>query len=631
MLKLSISTCLIFLILCASAQNQSLSVYSRYDELVNCQFLSNLHSRNNKITCNNLLVEDSIFILAQYAASHPETMSTATLRAFLEKNQDPLIVFALSQHQETEMTNWLTQYGSQITDDTQIALLGKCIRSKEDAIQFRQLKNHHTGYSLGLYYAMRNGFFFDFWISDLIQILSNQVQNAQENTAVCRAIRAIPANQYPQSDLDSLLHITPISFWNNRMAIQMIGKIKTGKSIETLLDIALIEHQSESLLIEAISQLQKQPSCDATKLQPLLKHQNVEIVELVIDCIIKQNKFDIPVEEIAIDANKNRRTSQAKHLFWKVQSFQIQKNPNNQEIIENIWQAFNRETNPYHRMIAFSTIQNCPSLFSPLLHFITQSNNATDLYYGTSCLIAMNPERLLHEGFESLWNIRDEGVDALLFEFLRNQTINKEQQKIFLEKIHLRIPDYILPKMIETRNEAAMTLAHWGDSLSLPVFYNSGLNWTPEQLASLPNHCFYRLLTIYDQQIDTIDFVVVKESNPLTALHFSKLVAEDFYNNKFFHRRVSNFVLQGGCPRGDGMGSLDYTISSEFSPTHFDQGSIGWASAGAHTESCQFFFMLDEAYSLDGRYTNMGHVTQGIEKLKTLPLGTQIIRIDRLN
>jgi peptidyl-prolyl cis-trans isomerase B (cyclophilin B) len=88
-------------------------------------------------------------------------------------------------------------------------------------------------------------------------------------------------------------------------------------------------------------------------------------------------------------------------------------------------------------------------------------------------------------------------------------------------------------------------------------------------------------------------------------------------------------VIQGGCPRGDGMGSLNEVISSEFNPYPFVTGAIGWASAGPHTESCQIFFMLDEAPHLDGRYTNMGF-TPEIEKLTHLRLGNQILKIEEV-
>jgi cyclophilin family peptidyl-prolyl cis-trans isomerase len=107
-------------------------------------------------------------------------------------------------------------------------------------------------------------------------------------------------------------------------------------------------------------------------------------------------------------------------------------------------------------------------------------------------------------------------------------------------------------------------------------------------------------------------------------MHFKSLVQSGFYDNKHIHRYVPNFVSQGGCPRGDGMGSLDEVIPSEFTNDTFDFGSIGWASAGPHTESCQIFFMTSEAGHLDGRYTNMGQVIHGMEFLPEMTIGTTI-------
>jgi cyclophilin family peptidyl-prolyl cis-trans isomerase len=72
------------------------------------------------------------------------------------------------------------------------------------------------------------------------------------------------------------------------------------------------------------------------------------------------------------------------------------------------------------------------------------------------------------------------------------------------------------------------------------------------------------------------------------------------------------------------MGGLDEVIPSEFTHDTFDVGSIGWASAGPHTESCQIFFMTSEAAHLDGRYTNMGQVIHGMEFLSEMTIGTTI-------
>ncbi len=629
---LTIPAIILFIHVQSLAQTLETKEPSNYEKIEDCRFLWNLHhpKRESSLTPETISQFSSIY--AHYAASHPSESATFLLIKLLQQQKIHPILFALSQQKETQFSSWIHSIAKHPTlDDDDIAWIGKCIRSEEDAKTFQQFKEYPNGYSLGLYYALRNGYFFDFWASDLLQTLTNQISNSENTADVCRAIRSIPVQKFPQQKLDSLLNENNLSKWNNRMAIQMIGKIKTKSSVETLTQIAIQENQDESLIVESLIQLLKQPLFDVQPLLPLLRHSNPEIIELTIDCIAIQKQFDIDVTRMINDKASGTLTDQSKSVFWKVKNFELLKNSQDQKSIQNIWQDFINESNPYYRMLAFGALQNCKSLYPQLLDFVIHAQYPTDYYYGTSCLIAMDPERLLISGFEPLWNAHDEGIDALLYEFLRNQKISTEQQQIIQKKIHQRLSEYTLPKMVETRNEALMTLEHWGDTIQSVKNFDSGLVWTPEQLASLPNESKYLMITFHDQELDTIAFSVFKDKSPLTALHFANLVADHFYENKYFHRRVPNFVLQGGCPRGDGMGSLDFTIASEFSDSHFQKGSIGWASAGPHTESCQIFFMLDEAYTLDGRYTNMGSVTEGLEKLVHLPLGTQILRIENIN
>jgi len=109
-----------------------------------------------------------------------------------------------------------------------------------------------------------------------------------------------------------------------------------------------------------------------------------------------------------------------------------------------------------------------------------------------------------------------------------------------------------------------------------------------------------------------------------------KLVDEGYYNNKFFHRLVPNFVIQGGCPRGDGYGSLNYTIRSEFSSLKYTSGAVGLASAGANTESCQWFATHCPAPHLDGRYTIIGYVVKGMEIIHQLGVGDIMLKVERI-
>src|SRR5690606_5335405 len=108
----------------------------------------------------------------------------------------------------------------------------------------------------------------------------------------------------------------------------------------------------------------------------------------------------------------------------------------------------------------------------------------------------------------------------------------------------------------------------------------------------------------------TMTLKLFKTHAPGTVVNFIKLAESGYYEGRTIHRLVPNFVIQGGGNRGDGYGSLDYTIRSEVGPEYFDRaGLIGMASAGLHTESQQWFITLRPALHLNGRYTIFGELT----------------------
>ncbi|MFN8254691.1 MAG: peptidylprolyl isomerase [Bacteroidales bacterium] len=108
---------------------------------------------------------------------------------------------------------------------------------------------------------------------------------------------------------------------------------------------------------------------------------------------------------------------------------------------------------------------------------------------------------------------------------------------------------------------------------------------------------------------------------PMSVSNFLKLISDSFYENIPIHRTVPNFVIQHGCPRGDGWGGPDYVINSEFSMNYFHEGSLGMASAGKDTESSQWFITNSPTPHLDGRYTNFGKVLAGMEVVHQLEMG----------
>jgi peptidyl-prolyl cis-trans isomerase B (cyclophilin B) len=100
--------------------------------------------------------------------------------------------------------------------------------------------------------------------------------------------------------------------------------------------------------------------------------------------------------------------------------------------------------------------------------------------------------------------------------------------------------------------------------------------------------------------------------------NFVKLAQSGFYDGKTFHRVVPNFVVQGGCPIGNGWGNPGYSIRSEDGPLRFDRGMVGMATEGKDTGGCQFFITHSPQPHLDGRYTIFGKVVQGMDVVDQL-------------
>ena len=120
------------------------------------------------------------------------------------------------------------------------------------------------------------------------------------------------------------------------------------------------------------------------------------------------------------------------------------------------------------------------------------------------------------------------------------------------------------------------------------------------------------------------------QDSPKTVENFLKLANDGFYNGTKFHRVIADFMIQGGDPnsKGDneltyGTGCPGYTFDDEFNTKPLVRGSLAMANAGPNTNGSQFFIVTAEATPwLDGRHTNFGQVTQGMNVVDAIE-GTQ--------
>ena len=141
----------------------------------------------------------------------------------------------------------------------------------------------------------------------------------------------------------------------------------------------------------------------------------------------------------------------------------------------------------------------------------------------------------------------------------------------------------------------------------------------------------------------TMEAELYPDVAPKTVENFTKLINEGFYNGLIFHRVISGFMIQGGCPQGTGMGGPGYTIDGEFSANGFEndlkhtRGVLSMARAmDPNSAGSQFFIMHQDAPHLDGQYAAFGKLTDGLDVLDQIastktdwqdrPLETQTIR-----
>lgn len=124
---------------------------------------------------------------------------------------------------------------------------------------------------------------------------------------------------------------------------------------------------------------------------------------------------------------------------------------------------------------------------------------------------------------------------------------------------------------------------------------------------------------------------------PNTVKNFISLINKNFYDGKIFHRVIQGFMIQGGCPNGNGMGGPGYSIKGEFSGNNFkndlkhDEGVLSMArSMSPNSAGSQFFIMHKRSPHLDGQYAGFGMVVDGyaiidkIARSKTDPMDRPI-------
>ncbi|MEO0050230.1 MAG: peptidylprolyl isomerase [candidate division WOR-3 bacterium] len=149
---------------------------------------------------------------------------------------------------------------------------------------------------------------------------------------------------------------------------------------------------------------------------------------------------------------------------------------------------------------------------------------------------------------------------------------------------------------------------------------------------NLPEKLF---INIYVKGFGKIKVEMFTKDAPLNVTNVANLAIKGFYNGLTFHRIEPGFVVQGGDPKGDGTGGPGYTVPAEIKRKH-EKGAMAMARLGdevnpnRESSGSQFYFCLQPLPMLDGKYTVIGQIVEGMEVLEKLGQAKPPVEMERV-
>ncbi|MGV3539996.1 MAG: peptidylprolyl isomerase [Rufibacter sp.] len=306
---------------------------------------------------------------------------------------------------------------------------------------------------------------------------------------------------------------------------------------------------------------------------------------------------------------------------------------NKAAISQQIQQKFTTSQNPYEQAALLTALSKDPAQFQFIEQQVFGAKHPAIGTTGLEALVAMRNQKTFDfantQAFNQIFQRAIESGDVALIGIaagaIRTPELNMKAayaDRSFLTQARDKL---VLPRDVETAIELQKTLDFLEgkpESAQPKTPYSHPINWAT--VNSLKKNQQVRLRT--NKGDITLELFV--EDAPGSVANFVEILKKGNFNGKNFHRVVPNFVAQGGDPRGDGWGSADYAIRSEFANLHYLEGYVGMASAGKDTESVQWFITHSPTPHLDGRYTIFARVIKGMDVVHQLNISDTIEKVE---
>jgi len=426
----------------------------------------------------------------------------------------------------------------------------------------------------------------------------------------------------------------PITLLNG---LTVAGKVKSRHATELIRHTLLQAALPHEIKIAACRAAQRNQSINVEDILPILETSHESLQEEAL--IAMESKIPSEKDWKQLLENEVRFSSRqlARSMRLKCKWFETSKTktpkletPFNGLPEQECLQRIENETNVYTRLEWIRTLGMSPTMADHIYQKALTTSEILEMNAYTEAYILCNKQAQFPdvnryaETLVELCKKDDVGVTALCATELRELPLAQDEKKKFTEVLESLLARLTIPREVETANELIRTINPWGIKTleEIKVPHNHPLDWNLIQ--QIPR----RQQAVINTNRGAIIIELHVDQAPGSVSNFIQLVKSGFYDGKTFHRMVPNFVVQGGCPRGDGMGSTDYTIRSEFQLHDYSEGSVGLASSGPDTESCQWFITHIPTPHLEGRYTIFAHVVQGMDVVKSLQIGDTIEKVE---
>jgi cyclophilin family peptidyl-prolyl cis-trans isomerase/HEAT repeat protein len=377
--------------------------------------------------------------------------------------------------------------------------------------------------------------------------------------------------------------------------------------------------------VNAVRSMASWPSINAQrKVIELLNDKNEAVGIAASEAIKPQAKL---YDELLMSARKATNVRIQSNLYRAVVLLHAK-----QEVVEEVIQLYQRIDNDYNKAHLLNSFVSHTKSYEFVAAEVIQSKALVIKSTGALVLTSMLQSNLFDSKlkpafailFQKMIEQGDPGVLGIAAAALgdsANGFKNIISDYSFLQKAKSKLS---LPKDIEALQPLEAAIAYFeGTKKPAPSKneFNHPLNWKEVQTIDRAQ------LVKIETTKGSILLRLLVEDAPGSVANFVDLTNKKYFNGKFVHRAVPNFVIQAGCNRGDGFGSEDYSIRSEFSLRRYSEGSVGMASAGKDTEGTQWFITHSPTPHLDGRYTIFAVVTSGMEVVHQLQVGDQILTV----